>query len=91
MTMLSFAAIYLITEVKKFKSYLLSSAGVTFLLILPAHMLFSNGLPFNWAQNVGLEMLVSQHMKYILQSYSIVLIWLLISVIVMKKRISFSI
>lgn len=91
MTMLSFAVVYIITEVKKLNSYLLSSAGVTFFLILPAHILFSNGLPFTWALNVGLEMYMSQHMKYIIYSYSMVLIWLLVSVIIMKKKVTFAV
>ncbi|XP_026328117.1 uncharacterized protein LOC113236318 [Hyposmocoma kahamanoa] len=91
MTMLSFAVVYIITEVRKLNSYILSSAGVTFFLIFPAHMLFSNGLPFTWALNVGLEMFMSQHMKYIIYSYSMVLIWLLVSVIIMKKKVTFAV
>ncbi|XP_049878701.1 heparan-alpha-glucosaminide N-acetyltransferase-like isoform X2 [Pectinophora gossypiella] len=80
-----FSLIYVITEVWRFNSYILSSLGISSLVVLCGHVLFSGSIPFRWG------IVLDNHVMFLLQNYWIILLWIVIGIALRRRNVHFEI
>lgn len=86
--MLIFVILYVAVEYMKIiELNVLRSIGMTSLVVLSGHVLFSKSFPLNFGNLVTFR----THFEMLFQNIWIVSLWLVIGVLLMKKRVQFSI